>query len=61
VRAFRYRKLGVPLKEFPPVEVELPDWDVLAEYAASLLPEVPEGNDADDGGDGKDQGAEPLG
>ena len=25
VRAFRYRELGVPLKEFPPVEIELPD------------------------------------
>ena len=39
VRAFRYRRQGVPLKEFPPVEVELPDWDELAEYAESLLPE----------------------
>jgi hypothetical protein len=61
VRAFRYRKLGVPLKEFPPVEVELPDWDELAEYAASLLPEDPEGDAGDDGGDGNDPGAEPLG
>jgi hypothetical protein len=48
VRAFRYRQLGVPLKEFPPVEVELPDWDELAEYAASLLPEGAEDGDADD-------------
>ncbi len=39
VRAFRYRKLGVPLKEFPPVEIKLPDWSELAEYARSLLPE----------------------
>ena len=38
VRAFRYRQHGIPLKDFPPVEVELPDWDELAEYAASLLP-----------------------
>jgi hypothetical protein len=39
VRAYRYRQLGVPLKEFPPVEVELPDWDELAQYARSLLPD----------------------
>ncbi len=38
VRAFRYRKMGVPLKVYPPVEVELPDWDELADYAAELLP-----------------------
>ena len=37
VRAFRYRKLGVPLKVFPVVEVELPDWDELAQYAAELV------------------------
>jgi len=37
VRACRYRKLGIRLKDFPPVE--LPDWDELAEYARSLLPE----------------------
>ena len=36
-RACRYRQLGIPLKDFPPVDVELPDWDELAEYAASLL------------------------
>ena len=37
VRAFRYREWwGVPLKDFPPVEVELIDWDELAEYAESL-------------------------
>lgn len=40
VRAFRYRKMGVPLKVFPPVEVELPDWDELAEYAEECLPPV---------------------
>jgi hypothetical protein len=57
VRAFRYRKLGVPLKEFPPVEVELPDWDELAEYAASLLPEDSEGDAADDSGDGESRPA----
>jgi hypothetical protein len=38
VRAYRYRRLGVPLKEFPPVVVEPSDWDELAAYAASLLP-----------------------
>lgn len=37
VRAFRYRDLGVPLKEFPPVIIEPPDWDELAEYAKSLI------------------------
>jgi len=37
VRAFRYRQMGVPLKEFPPVVVELPDWDELAVYAKSLV------------------------
>jgi hypothetical protein len=37
VRAFRYRKLGVPLKEFPPVIIEPSDWSELAEYAQSLL------------------------
>src|SRR5262245_56894319 len=37
-RAFRYRRLGIPLKEFPPVEVELPDSAELAQYAESLLP-----------------------
>jgi hypothetical protein len=45
-RAFRYRRLGIPLKEFPPVEIELPDWDELAEYAASLLPA--DGQEVDD-------------
>jgi hypothetical protein len=54
VRAYRYRQLGVPLKEFPPVEVELPDWDELAEYAASLLPE-------EDGQDGREDDAEAVG
>ena len=37
VRAYRYRRAVNPLKDFPPVE--LPDWDQLAEYARSLLPE----------------------
>src|SRR5439155_15020600 len=36
VRAYRYRQAGVPLKEFPPVE--LPNWPKLAEFAASLVP-----------------------
>ena len=37
VRAFRYRGLGIPLKVFPPVEVEPIDWDELARYAAELV------------------------
>ena len=42
LRASRYRRLGVPLKQFPPVE--LPDWDELAEFAESLvLAHRPEG------------------
>jgi hypothetical protein len=36
VRAFRYRRLGVPLKVFPWVEPEEINWDELAEYAAEL-------------------------
>lgn len=39
VRAHRYRELGVPLKEFPVVVIEPPDWDELAEYAESLIAE----------------------
>lgn len=39
VRAYRYRQKGVELKEFPPVEIEEIDWDELAEYAESVLPE----------------------
>lgn len=34
MRAWRYRHLGIPLKEYPPVEP--PDWDALAVYAAEL-------------------------
>jgi hypothetical protein len=37
VRAFRYRKLGVPLKVFPPVEFPETDWEELARYAAELV------------------------
>lgn len=33
VRAYRYRQRGVPLKEFPPVEIEPINWDELADYA----------------------------
>src|SRR5947209_3143777 len=40
VRAYRYRQMGVPLKEFPEVVIELPDWDELAEYAGSLVPKT---------------------
>ena len=39
VRAYRYRQLGIPLKEFPPVEYEPTDWDELARYAAELIGE----------------------
>jgi hypothetical protein len=52
VRAYRYRRMGVPLKEFPPVEVELIHWDELAEYAASLLPKGGEDDGTDNGGNG---------
>ncbi len=37
VRAFRYRKMGVPLKVFPPVEYEAMDWDQLAAYATKCI------------------------
>ena len=37
VRAYRYRKMGVPLKEFPPPDVEEMDWDDLAKYATEVL------------------------
>jgi len=37
VRAYRYRKMGVPLKAFPPVEFEVMDWDDLAKYASEVL------------------------
>jgi hypothetical protein len=36
VRAYRYRRLGVPLKEFPPVVHEVTDWDALAQFAVDL-------------------------
>ncbi len=38
VRAYRYRLRGIPFKEFPPVEIELPDWPALARYAEELVP-----------------------
>ena len=37
VRAFRYRQRGVSLKQFPPVELPVWDWDELAAYAADLV------------------------
>ena len=37
MRAFRYRRFGVPLKEFPATVIETPDWDELAQYAESLM------------------------
>jgi hypothetical protein len=48
LRAMRYRRRGVPLKEH---ELEqgvelLPDWEELAEYAASLVPAGEAANDA---------------
>jgi hypothetical protein len=51
VRAYRYRQRGVPLKEFPPVEIEATDWDELAEYAASLVPDEPEDDEGEESGD----------
>jgi hypothetical protein len=41
VRGQRYKKMGVPLKEFPPEEFITCEewWDDLTQYAASLLPE----------------------
>ena len=33
LRAFRYRKLGIPLKDFPPLQ----SWEELAVYAQSLM------------------------
>ncbi len=36
VRAYRYRRMGVPLKQYPALEFETIDWDSLAEYAESL-------------------------
>jgi hypothetical protein len=51
VRVYRYRKLGIPLKDFPYVEAEMPDWDELAEYAESLLPEQADDGDEEDGDD----------
>jgi hypothetical protein len=51
VRAYRYRQRGVPLKEFPPVEIEATDWDELADYAASLVPDEPEDDNVEESGD----------
>jgi hypothetical protein len=33
--------MGIPLKQFLPEEIEFPDWEKLAEYAAGLAPVVP--------------------
>jgi hypothetical protein len=55
VRGFRYRELGIPLKEIPTSPpVEPPDWDELSEYAASLLAGI-----AQPGGDGDGASTEP--
>jgi hypothetical protein len=53
VRAFRYRQLGIPLKEFPPVEYEPTDWGQLAQYAEDLLDEQPDA-EADEQGEGEE-------
>jgi len=45
VRAFRYRRLGVPLKEFAAVEIPLTDWGELAMYAEGLLGQYSECGD----------------
>jgi hypothetical protein len=37
VRAYRYRKMGVPLKAFPPPDIEVMDWGDLAKYASEVL------------------------
>ena len=39
VRACRYRKKGVPLKQYEPAENPGRDWDEIAAYAASLAPQ----------------------
>src|SRR5262245_14367174 len=44
VRASRYRQLGIPLKEFPPVIIEPTNWSELAEYAAHLVKGVESAN-----------------
>jgi hypothetical protein len=41
MRAWRYKRRGIPLRDHPPPPVEEPDphyWDKLADYARSLLP-----------------------
>jgi len=37
VRAHRYRKRGIPLKQYVPLELPVVDWAGLAEYAVSLV------------------------
>lgn len=37
LRAFRYRRRGVPLKDFPPVSLPLINWEDLSRYAAKLV------------------------
>jgi len=36
VRACRYRQMGVPLKQFPLLDIEPINWDELAEFAESF-------------------------
>lgn len=40
-RAWRYRKMGVPLKFMAEVPCESIDWDEMAEYARELAPKEP--------------------
>jgi len=49
--------VGIPLKEFPPVE--WPDWDELAEYAASLVPKKVVSTSAGKGGQGGEDEEDP--
>jgi hypothetical protein len=55
VRAHRYRRRGVPLKEFPaPVYMTTEEfWDDLIQYAASLLPAEDQPGSATDGAGAK--------
>ena len=53
VRASRYRKKGVPLKQYAPAEVSVRDWDELAAFAASLVPEDESAAGGDQSPDGQ--------
>jgi hypothetical protein len=55
VRGQRYKRMGVPLKEFPPEEFITYEerWDGLRRYAASLLPAEDQPGSATDGAGAK--------